>query len=65
MMGRRTSLSASSTAPSPPVPSPHGHEGRTPSTSNAGFSRAKSMRRLHRAEEGKHLPGEEHFILLG
>jgi hypothetical protein len=35
----------SSTAPSPPVPSPPSHEGRASSPSNADFSGAKSMRR--------------------
>jgi hypothetical protein len=30
-----------------------------------GFSGTKSMRHLHHAEEGEHLPGEEHFVLLG
>jgi hypothetical protein len=53
-MRRRTSPSASSTAPSPPMPSPPNHEGRISSTSNADFSRAKSMRRSRRAEQGEH-----------
>jgi hypothetical protein len=50
---------------SSPIPSLPGHEGRTPLTSNVGFSGVKSMRRSRRAEGGEHLQGEEHLILLG
>jgi hypothetical protein len=63
--GRKLLPSASSTVPSPPVPSPPGREGRISSTSSAGFSRAKSMRRSRHVEEGEHLLGKEHFVLLG
>jgi hypothetical protein len=46
------------------VPSPPGRHDQASSTSSAGFSGMKSMQRSHRVEEGEHLPGEEHFILL-
>jgi hypothetical protein len=52
-------------APSPPVPLLPGHEGQASPTSNAGFSGAKSMRRSRQVEEGEHLPGKEHSVLLG
>jgi hypothetical protein len=64
-MTGRTSPFASSTVPSPPVPLPPGHEGWISLTSNTGFSGMKSMWRLRHVEEGEHLPGEEHFVLLG
>jgi hypothetical protein len=38
---------------------------RISSTSSAGFSGTKSMRRSRYAKEGEHLQGEEHFVLLG
>jgi hypothetical protein len=40
------------------VPSPPSREGRASSTSNAGFSGAKSMRCSRQAEEGERLPGK-------
>jgi hypothetical protein len=64
-MGRRTSLSASSMSPSPLVPLLPGREGWASSTSNMGFSGVKSMRRSCQVEEGEHLSGKEHSVLLG
>jgi hypothetical protein len=44
---------------------PPGREGWTSSTSNAGFSGAKSMQRSRQAEEGEHPLGKERLVLLG
>jgi hypothetical protein len=63
--GRGTSPSASLMVPSPPIPLPPSCEERISSTSSVGFSGTKSMRCSRHAEEGEHLQGKEHFILLG
>jgi hypothetical protein len=74
VMENGTSPSASLMVLSPLVPSPPGREewhhaalplSRISSTSSAGFFGMKSMQRLRHAEEGEHLQGEEHFVLLG